>query len=135
MRIAFKTYDEYQEQKRFCSQLVSFAKEYNCHIHLVCHPRKSLRDSYKPGKMDVSGTANITNLAHNVLLLWRPETEFKEKLKSQGKDVADCVLFLKKNRQLGREDSIKFSFNTDTKRFIEKGKSAEQMAEPKMKWK
>ncbi|MGR3302496.1 MAG: DnaB-like helicase C-terminal domain-containing protein [Candidatus Scalindua sp.] len=119
IRIAFQYRDELKEHKKFCSQLLSFAKSYKSHVHLVAHPRKGSSDSDRPGKVDVSGTINITNLAHNVLILWRPDIDLIEKAKEQGKKIADCVLFVKKNREWGLEGAVRFDFDAETKRFNE----------------
>ena len=69
--------------------------------------------------MDVKGTGDITNLAHNVLIVWRPEEEDKDNAKKKGKDVPDAVLFVKKNREFGVEGGIRMKFNPVTKRFAD----------------
>jgi twinkle protein len=119
MRIKLNGDKELQEQKDICTNLVSFAKEYDAHVHLVAHPRKGNDDDDKPGKVDISGTAHITNLAHNVLIMWRPSEELKEKYREKKKteDVPDARLYVKKNRELGQEGSIKLRFDPQTKRF------------------
>jgi twinkle protein len=121
MRIKVNGSKELQEQKEVCTKLVSFAKEYDVHVHLVAHPRKGYDDDERPGKVDVSGTAHITNLAHNVLIMWRPSEDLKEKYREKNKteNVPDAKLYVKKNRELGTEGSIKLWFNPETKRYRE----------------
>ena len=119
MRVKFPNRDELNEQKSFVNSLLSFAKKFNCHVHLVAHPRKALKDGERPGKVDVKGTGDITNLAHNVLIVWRPEEEDKDNAKKKGKDVPDAVLFVKKNREFGVEGGIRMKFNPVTKRFAD----------------
>ncbi|MBT6930483.1 MAG: AAA family ATPase [Candidatus Marinimicrobia bacterium] len=60
-----------ETQKRFVAELCTKAKEFNIHIHLVTHARKSPvgAKNYIPGKFDISGSASITNLAFNVILI------------------------------------------------------------------
>jgi len=119
MRVSFPQRDALKEHKAFVSQLLSFVKKFNCHIHLVAHPRKGAKDSDKPGKVDVMGTGHITDLAHNVLIMWRPDDEEKEEGKKRNKPVSDAVLFLRKNREFGLEGGIKLYFDPETKKFSE----------------
>jgi len=111
MRISFPSQDELMEQKRFCSDLVSFARKYSAHVHLVAHPRKGQTDQDRPGKVDVGGTSHITNLAHNVLVLWRASPEQKDKATKAGKDPADNVLYVVKNREWGVEGQVRLKFD------------------------
>lgn len=65
--------DYYRAQSNFVNELVNFAKTYNVHVHLVAHPKKkdgAINDMY-----DVSGTADIPGLAHNIFCLERAEDE------------------------------------------------------------
>lgn len=120
MRVKLPNRDELNEQKEFVSSLVSFSKKYNCHVHLVAHPRKAPSDKEKPGKVDVRGSGHITDLAHNVLITWRPEEEDKEAAMKKGKKVSDMILYVKKNREFGTEGGIKMKFDNLTKRFTDR---------------
>lgn len=116
MKIKLSTKDELNSQKEFINSLIDkIAVPYNAHVHLVAHPRKGLADKEKPDKVDVSGSINITNLAHNVLALWRPDEEFKKK----NYTCPDAILTVKKNREWGREGPVKLLFNSVTKSFTE----------------
>jgi twinkle protein len=117
MRISLPGGDELSEQKSFVSGLLSFCKKFNCHVHLVAHPRKGAKDTEKPGKVDVRGSSHITDLAHNVLIVWRPEDEEKEEARTRGKSVSDMVLYVKKNREFGTEGGVKMYFNEQAKKF------------------
>ena len=119
MRVGFPGQRELYEHKQFCSDLVSFAKQYHSHVHLVAHPRKVAKDQDRPGKVDISGTFNISNLAHNVLVLWRPNDDAREIFKKKGKKLNDCYLHVKKNREWGDEGRIAFDFDSETKIFTE----------------
>lgn len=63
--------EELRAQTRFASALKKFAVKYKCHVLLVAHPRKQ-----KPGELftndSVSGSANITNVADNVINVEKP---------------------------------------------------------------
>jgi twinkle protein len=78
MKVSFPGKEELKEHKLFINQLTSFAHKFKCHVHLVAHPRKGGRDSDRPGKVDIMGTGDITNLADNVLIMHRPDEEEKE---------------------------------------------------------
>lgn len=119
MRVRFLMKEELKEHKSFVSSLLSFAKKHKCHVHLVAHPRKGLRDGDKPGKVDIMGTGHITDLAHNVLIMWRPDEEEKENAERKGKHISDAVLYVKKNREFGIEGGMRLTFNPDTKRFTD----------------
>lgn len=121
MRVKIDEGRELSEQKNICNKFISLAKEFNAHSHLVAHPRKGADDDEKPGKVDVKGNNHITNIADNVLIMWRPSEELKEKARAKGKgDAMDAKLFIKKNRELGTEGSVKLWFDPQTKRFSEK---------------
>lgn len=112
MAIKLPGKDEYVAQKEFVSRLSSFVKKYKAHGHLVAHPRKTASDRDKPDKVDVKGSSDITNLADNVLSLWKPEYP-------EGKPDGDpdAVLFVKKNRESGELGGVRLFFNKPSKRF------------------
>lgn len=92
--------DFYHQQSKFVGELVSFAKSFGVHIHLVAHPKKT------PGKLendDVSGSGDVTNRADNVFSLERVAPE-------KGKPY-DTVLKTLKNRFFGsnKEVGLKYS--------------------------
>ncbi len=119
MKLNFPEKDELKEHKKFVNQLTAFGDKFKCHIHLVAHPRKGMKDSDKPGKVDVMGTGHITNLAHNVLIMHRPGEDEKEASEKNGKQIPDAVLYVKKNREMGTEGSLKLQFDPETKKFYE----------------
>lgn len=69
-------YDLYRAQTKFVKQLVRIAKAKNVLIILVAHQRKN-QGSVR-GADDVSGSANITNLADVVLRYGKPKDEDSE---------------------------------------------------------
>lgn len=119
MRIRFKNRDLNQEQTDFMSDLVAFAVKHDVHIGLVAHPRKLGKESYLPGKMDVSGTGNLTNLAHNVIGFLRVSDKAKEKAAEKNMVAPDNIMIVLKNREHGDEGEIFLRFDRETKRFRE----------------
>lgn len=117
MKINVNENDEYNQQKQFVSRLTDFVKAHDCHIHLVAHPRKSASDADEPGKVDIKGSSHITDLAHNVIVLYRPNDDQKNRTVKLGKVAADMVLFVKKNREFGVEGRVQFNFDEQTKKF------------------
>ena len=110
--------DYYRAQSNFVGELVSFAKLFNCHIHLVAHPRKVDKASKNIDCDDVSGIGDITNRAHNVLLWSRIEDE-TEKLKLD----ADGALKILKNRSYGANCKILFKYDESSRRIYHRNES------------
>ena len=63
--------DNYSGQEDFMDKLCAFNEEFNCHVHLVTHPRKMMAEEVPPTKFDVKGSGIITDLADNVFIVWR----------------------------------------------------------------
>jgi twinkle protein len=119
MKVQLKGREELKAEKDFCARLTDFADEFDCHVHLVAHPRKGFKDTDRPDKVDVAGSANITNQAHNVLTMYRYTEEQKKAAYAKGGSVPDSVLTVKKNREWGLEGSVDFMFQADCKRLVE----------------
>jgi twinkle protein len=121
MKISFEKQDEYRQQQEFMNALCGFAYTHAVHVHLVAHPRKTDSDDDEPGKVDVKGASEITNLADNVIALQRVSETRKDAVRKKGNYPADCKMFLKKNREFGYEGSVNLTFNVDTKCFSDGG--------------
>jgi len=121
MKVSFSGRDEYEAQKEFVDGMCNFAKKFDCHVHLVAHPRKGMSDTDEPGKVDVKGSSHITDLADNVLVLFRVDEKTKDKLREKGKTPVDMRLFVKKNREFGYEGTINMQFDEETKSFSDGG--------------
>lgn len=63
--------DDYNGQKELTEKLRDFKLQYNCHIHLVAHPRKPRDESEVPGKYDIRGGGAVSDLADNCFAVWR----------------------------------------------------------------
>jgi len=115
MKIKLKGPDENRSQTDFVSDYVGFAKKFQVHCHLVAHPRKQDKDTDKPDKTDVSGTANITNLADNVFILWRNIN--KDNIEEEEKEGVDAILYIRKNKEFGSLGAVKLYFNPISRKF------------------
>lgn len=99
--------DDYNAQKNFIEQLTAMAKELNCHIHVIHHVRKGSDEREIPNKFSLKGSGAITDLADNVLILWR--NKGKELDIAQGKPdegQPDFILICDKNRHGAWEGRI-----------------------------
>lgn len=65
--------DDYNAQKRFVERLVKFAAEEDCHIALVAHSRKKQDATQAPGRMDIKGASEISDLVQVIFSVWRNE--------------------------------------------------------------
>lgn len=67
--------NEYRAQTTLMIHLAELAKQYNCHVALVAHPRKTatfLR------LLDISGSSNISNLVDSAFIVHRVNHDFKK---------------------------------------------------------
>ena len=116
---------KYDMQTRLITELSAMAKRLNVHIHFVCHPRKStafLR------KIDISGSADLTNIANNVLIMHRVNSDFKKSFRDWAnlKENEEHELFkysnvieICKNRDFGIQDEmIGLYFEIGSKRLL-----------------
>lgn len=118
--------DDYNGQKNFVDQLTACARDFNVHIHLVVHLKKGEGDERMPNRMDISGTAAISDLVDNVLLVWRNKK--KERDADAGKVVQDidpdAVILCDKNRNGEWEGRVKLWFDRDSLRFADVNRHA-----------
>ena len=115
--------DKWEKQTEVSLALSEFAKRHKVHIHFVCHPRKPMGFLRKT---DISGTADLTNIADNVFMAHRVNTDFNNNAPSCiGKERAGAlsaysnVIECMKNRDLGIEDHmVGLYFEQQSKRFL-----------------
>ena len=106
--IAAGPIDKYDMQSRIAKRFSAMARELNVHVHFVCHPRKT--ETF-PRKEDISGTADITNVADNVFMVHRVNADFMMRFKTvypkviMEPDVSN-VIEIMKNRDLGIVDKL-----------------------------
>lgn len=102
--------EKYSKQTKFIIDLKDYAKQKNIHIILVAHPRK---ENYFLRKESISGTADLTNIADNLILIHRVGKDFEKRASEfLGEEVVkpyleySNVLEVAKNRQLGIVDYL-----------------------------
>ena len=111
--------EELRNQTEIVKMLKSFAKKYNCIVHLVAHPRKASMGQVGLDKSDISGSANITNLADYVMIVQRLYEE-------DGSDKY-TTLTINKDRYMGVNIAIELLFNKDRRRFYCKNGLGEEL--------
>lgn len=117
--------NELLKQTETINRLIQFSMKYNVATILVAHPRKLLNTS-ELGMYDISGTANIANLAHRTIGLRRisPKEKQGEPNKSgKGFKVPPCkydVMFsVIKDRIRGRANfTYGLYYDTHSRRFF-----------------
>ena len=114
--------DKYEMQTKLITELSDMAKRLNIHIHFVCHPRKSTNFLRK---YDISGTADLTNIADNVFIVHRVNNDFKKQFQEMFKKkdekllAYDNIVEICKNREFGVQDMfVGQYFEVETKRFL-----------------
>lgn len=102
--------DKYSNQSKFIYELKDYAKKKNIHIILVAHPRKQ---NYFLRREGISGSADLTNIADNVIILHRVGKDFETRAKEFfGEEQATAymhyssVIEVSKNRSMGVTDFI-----------------------------
>lgn len=102
--------DKYSNQTKFILDVKDYAKKKNIHIVLVAHPRKQ---NYFLRREGISGSADLSNIADNVILIHRVGKDFETRAKEFfGEEQANqymqfsTVVEISKNRQLGVTDFL-----------------------------
>lgn len=111
--------DRYIGQKHFTNALKEFARKYNVLIHLVAHPKKP-QELNKPklDKFDISGSADISNLADYVMGIVRVTDSMRKEKESNGIDLRDCIIKFMKDRPKGTSDfKVILSYDKIRRRF------------------
>jgi len=124
--------EEYDKQKFVVLRLKDFARENNAHVHLVAHSKKPDSkhdpDKYPPRKYDISGSGNISNVADNVICVWRnKEKELQiaaaydldkagleqeaDNLRAKYINREDARFIIQKNRETGEEVTRRLWFD------------------------
>lgn len=118
-----KDEDDYNGQKRIVDELTALARDYDAHVHLVHHLRKTGRETDQPDKSDVKGSGAIVDQVDNLMLVWRNKA--KELDADAGKVVSrddpDTVVFCRKQRNgTGWEGPIRLWFNKESLQYTGK---------------
>lgn len=100
----------YQTQRHIVEQLKRIAVDCQTHIHVVAHLRKPSSSSQglksPPGRYEISGSSDISNLADNVAVVTRNRDKENEATRLQTKNAgwdkeADTLIKLDKQRKTG----------------------------------
>ncbi|MBO6103320.1 MAG: AAA family ATPase, partial [Opitutales bacterium] len=105
--------DDYDKQKAVMSALVDFAAKFQCHVFVVCHPRKlgekKVDSKYVPGPDDIAGSRNLKGLVHNIIVFHRnlnkPTAVYEAQLAQDAgriddaKAMYDEAVFIRKQRE------------------------------------
>lgn len=122
--------DDYNAQKRFMEKLCEFKNQYDCHIHLVVHPRKSADETNATNKMDYKGTGAISDLADNCFSIWRNKAKEHAKKKHEQYNILsereraslekpDCLCICDKQRHGDWEGALAFWFDLPSYQYLE----------------
>lgn len=100
--------DKYEMQSVIATTLKEIARNLNIHVHFICHPRKT--DTFLR-KNDISGSADLANIADNIFMVHRVTTDFTARVKEVyprleiPADVGNAVEIMK-NRSVGVVDEM-----------------------------
>ncbi len=111
--------DNLNGQKDFLNKLAVASRDLGIHLFVVAHSRKTNSDYEHATKLDVAGSANITNLVDNVISVHRnKEREDAEREGDTTNEIMftpKCSVHLVKQRHgKGVEAKWKFDFHPDT---------------------
>lgn len=130
--------NEYRAQTMLMTELAKLAKQYNCHIALVAHPRKTVTFLRL---VDISGSGNIANLVDSAFIVHRVNHDFKkgymDEFCKKGTKEEDVPLFkstnvieIAKDREAGIQDEfIPLWYEPESRRMLN-----EQTEVIKYKW-
>ena len=122
LMICVKGTDDYNGQKDFINEASQLAKQHNVHVHIVHHIRKQENEQKLPNKFDLQGSGSITDLADQVLIVYRNKQKERlliEKPEDPELDsMPDAILSCDKNRHGEWEGRINLWFNPDCKQYL-----------------
>ena len=111
--------DDLNRQKKFLDDLAVASRDLDIHLFIVAHSRKTNSDYEHARKLDVAGSANITNLVDNVISVHRNKQ--REEAVRNGDTTNEimfapkCTVHLVKQRHgKGLEAQWDFDFHPDT---------------------
>ena len=110
--------DDYSAQKDFVDRMCELAKETGLHLHIVVHNRKP-SDTFErmPTKWDIKGSSSVTDLAHNIVVLWRNRA--KESAGDKDPDAPDQILDVQKQRNGAFEGKLRLWFDPNSLQFLQ----------------
>ena len=116
--------DDLNRQKKFLDDLAVASRDLDIHLFIVAHSRKTSSDYEHATKLDVAGSANITNMVDNVFSVHRNKAKEEALLDNDFDnpvcDQPPCTVHLVKQRHgKGLEGRWAFDFKPDTFQYTE----------------
>lgn len=120
--------NKWQKQTELVNWLIQFSMKYNVCTILVCHPRKMQDLTENVGLYELSGTANLINLAHRAISLRRIGKKEKAGIPNAKGDgwvkppcPYDVVVSVQKDRLRGRANlECGLYYDVPSRRFFTK---------------
>ena len=112
-----------EPQKKFVDRLQRVAKVHGGHIHLVHHLRKGMSEEQIPGKLDLKGAGELSDLADNVILVHRNKAKEKKCFVPDyipDPEEPDARLIVDKQRHYEWTGSLRLWFHKEGLRYVEK---------------
>lgn len=103
---------DYDKQQEFVDDLCLFKMKYNCHVHLIVHPRKMEDEKNPPGKMDVKASGFITDNADNGFSIWRNVLKDRN-----NREEVDAKIECWKNKNGEVTGELKFWYHAPSRQF------------------
>ena len=131
-------FDDYKGQKLLVDRLFDFTQKYDVHIFLVAHSKKKESEKEYVGKMDVKGITEITDMAHNVLSVWRnkakeeainsldPETAQDEIMNLEISMFNSLFSVHKQRNDKGEEPQIRLWYEKNSRHYTQQWESSER---------
>ena len=131
--------EKLEEQTRIVESFKRFARNNNCIVNLVAHPRKTQFQKNRLTIFDISGTQNIANKSSNICTIIRtdllPENEYEEMRKVLAKssyDIDECDAIIEVLKTKGNAcKMVGLKYNFETKVYEEVSKKETSINENK----
>lgn len=128
-----------EEQTRIVESFKRFARDNNCIVNLVAHPRKTQFQKNRLTIFDISGTQNIANKSSNICTILRvdllPDAEYEEIKRILAKydyDIRDCDAIVEVLKTKGNAcKMVGLSYDKETKTYKEVVKTKVEIVETK----
>lgn len=119
--------EKYEEQTKIVESFNRFARNNECIINLVAHPRKTQFQKNRLTIFDISGTQNIANKSSNICTIMRVDLlsdnekdEIKRLLAYSGYDIDECDAIVEVIKTKGNAcKMVGLKYNPDTKTYTE----------------
>lgn len=104
--------EELRAQTKFINAMKKFANNYNVHVIIICHPRKT-QTGQKIGTDDISGSSNVANMVDTAIVSERPDLRIIKNREGSTKKAIVCAYCPDSHRiyQADKGDLYKFSWD------------------------